>query len=84
MLGGTPRTFRGIFNNPSGKAAQDAASLFEKGWVKEVPLDSTFAMSDAIQVSGKLPCSQHILSLLTRPSRLLKSKHRIELLERSS
>lgn len=52
MLGGTPRARINIFSYPSGDSAKDAAAWIEKGWIKEVPVDSTFEMDDALQVNS--------------------------------
>ncbi|KAI0376362.1 zinc alcohol dehydrogenase [Hypomontagnella monticulosa] len=54
ILGGTPRAFVNIFSAPSGASAQEAASWVEKGWIKEIPVDSTFEMRDALQGFEKL------------------------------
>lgn len=51
ILGGTPRAFENVFSAPSGASAREAASWVEKGWIKEVPVDSTFEMDQALQVS---------------------------------
>lgn len=50
MLGGTPRTRIDIFSKPSGFSARGVLNFFEKGWIKEVPVDSTFEMGDAVKV----------------------------------
>lgn len=50
MLGGTPRTRIDIFSKPSGFSARGVLNFFKKGWIKEVPVDSTFEMGDAVKV----------------------------------
>lgn len=52
MFGGTPRAFINVMSYPSGSSAKEVVSWFEKGWIKEIPIDSTFDMGDAIQVSS--------------------------------
>lgn len=52
MLGGTPRYYARVMNKPSGKAASEVASWFEKGWIKEVPIDSIYPMEEALEVSS--------------------------------
>ncbi|KAI1661750.1 GroES-like protein [Daldinia decipiens] len=54
ILGGTPRTRINIMSNPSGDSAKDAAAWIEKGWIKEVPIDSTFEMEDALQAYERM------------------------------
>lgn len=52
MLGGTARTFKGIMNDPSGRLGKVVVEWFEKGWIKEIPVDSVFNMDEVIQVSS--------------------------------
>ncbi|KAF7563243.1 hypothetical protein G7046_g849 [Stylonectria norvegica] len=47
MMGGGPRPFHAVMNSPSGRGAKEAAEWFNKGLVKEVPIDSTFEMGEA-------------------------------------
>lgn len=51
MLGGTPRKFVSCMNSPSGESAKVAATWVEKGWIKEIPIDSTYDMDNAVKVS---------------------------------
>ncbi|KAH7125895.1 zinc alcohol dehydrogenase [Dactylonectria macrodidyma] len=51
MLGGTSRTYMQVMNSPSGSNAREVASWVEKGMIKEVTIDSTFDMTDAIKAS---------------------------------
>ncbi|KAI1384352.1 zinc alcohol dehydrogenase [Hypoxylon trugodes] len=51
ILGGTPATFINILSKPSGYSAKEVVNLFEKGWIREVPVDSTFEMNNVIQVN---------------------------------
>jgi len=51
MLGGTPRKYNSLINQTSGALAQETADWFEKGVFKEVVVDSTFDMKDALEVS---------------------------------
>lgn len=50
FLGGPGGTFKGVNNSPSGANAKIASEWFEKGWIKEVPIDSTFGMEEALKV----------------------------------
>ncbi|KAH7136929.1 zinc alcohol dehydrogenase [Dactylonectria estremocensis] len=54
MLGGTSRTYMQVMNSPSGSNAREVASWVEKGWIKEVAIDSTFDTGDAIKAYEKL------------------------------
>ncbi|KAI8966888.1 GroES-like protein [Daldinia sp. FL1419] len=54
ILGGTPRTRVNIMSAPSGDSARDIAKWFEKGWVDEVPVDSTYEMDDAVRAYERL------------------------------
>ncbi|KAI1371394.1 zinc alcohol dehydrogenase [Hypoxylon crocopeplum] len=54
MFGGIPQTFMSLFSKPSGSSAKEVVGFLEKGWIKEVPVDSTFEMSDALQAFEKL------------------------------
>ncbi|KAH8657699.1 chaperonin 10-like protein [Xylariales sp. PMI_506] len=54
ILGGTPRTFKSIWSIPSGSSAREAVGYFEKRWVTDIPVDSTFEMGDALQAFEKL------------------------------
>ncbi len=51
LLGGTPRSFYAVNNAPAGAGAREAGSWLERGWVKEVPIDSRYAMGEVVQVS---------------------------------
>ena len=59
LLGGTPRSYLRIMNSPSGKGAREVAAWLEKGWVKEVPIDTIYDMKNALEVS-------RVTSLLVR------------------
>lgn len=50
IFGGTPRTFKGVMNDPSGRLGRIVVEWFEKGWIKEIPVDSVFKMDQAINV----------------------------------
>ncbi|KAL7629440.1 zinc ion binding [Parahypoxylon ruwenzoriense] len=54
MLGGTPRAWVNVLSKPSGSSAKEVADWFEKGWIREIPVDSTFEMGDALQAFEKL------------------------------
>ncbi|GAW14222.1 hypothetical protein ANO14919_036210 [Xylariales sp. No.14919] len=49
LLGGIPRTYSSVFSNPSGSSAREIVNWFERGCVKEVPIDSMFEMNDALK-----------------------------------
>lgn len=67
MLGGTKRTYLHVMNAPSGTGAKEVAGWVDKGWIKEVTIDSTFNMDNAIEAS------------LLFPSRLLLRRNAAEL-----
>ena len=50
ILGGTPRSFSLVMNSPSGALAKEVVGWVEKEWIKEVPIDSTYAMEDVLEV----------------------------------
>ncbi|CAG9989451.1 unnamed protein product [Clonostachys byssicola] len=54
ILGGTPRPFINVFSKPSTASMKMVVGWIEKGWIKELPVDSTFQMDDAIQAFEKL------------------------------
>ncbi|CAI6061898.1 unnamed protein product [Clonostachys chloroleuca] len=54
ILGGTPRPFVNVFSKPSTASINMVVGWIEKGWIKELPVDSTFQMDDAIQAFEKL------------------------------
>ncbi|KFA46173.1 hypothetical protein S40293_03753 [Stachybotrys chartarum IBT 40293] len=54
ILGGTPRNFLSVFSSPSANSAREVATWFNKGWIKEVPVDSLFAMEDVLEALEKL------------------------------
>ncbi|KAF3064609.1 Zinc-type alcohol dehydrogenase-like protein C16A3.02c [Daldinia childiae] len=54
ILGGTPRTHINILSRPSSDSAKDAAAWIEKGWIKEIPVDSTFEMDNALQAYERM------------------------------
>ncbi|KAJ9157287.1 Zinc alcohol dehydrogenase [Pleurostoma richardsiae] len=54
LLGGMPRNYTHVMNSPSGAGAREAAGWWANGWIKEVPIDSTFDMDDAVQAFTRL------------------------------
>ncbi|KAI8623267.1 zinc alcohol dehydrogenase [Xylariaceae sp. FL1651] len=54
MLGGIPRTYSSVFSNPAGSSAKEVVNWFEKGCIKEVPIDSIFEMDDTLKAFEKL------------------------------
>jgi hypothetical protein len=50
FLGGTGWDYKGVMNDPSGANAGIASKWVEKGWIKEIPVDSTFSMEEALKV----------------------------------
>ncbi|KAI0132629.1 zinc alcohol dehydrogenase [Xylariales sp. AK1849] len=54
ILGGTPRAYTNIFSKPSGSSGTEVVGYFDKGWIREVPVDSVFEMGDALQAFEKL------------------------------
>jgi NADPH:quinone reductase-like Zn-dependent oxidoreductase len=54
ILGGVPRKFRLIGLFPNGKMQQDAVDLVNEGAIKEVPIDSEWAMEEVVQAFEKL------------------------------
>ncbi|EXJ77778.1 hypothetical protein A1O3_10007 [Capronia epimyces CBS 606.96] len=66
MLGGTGRTYKSVMNNPSGTLAKTVAGWFEKGWIKEIPVDSVFSMDDAIQAFEKQATGRAVGKILVK------------------
>ncbi|VUC24946.1 unnamed protein product [Clonostachys rosea] len=54
ILGGTPRGFVNVFSKPTPVSVNMVIGWIERGWMKELPVDSTFQMDDAIQAFEKL------------------------------
>ena len=50
-LGGISQKFISVFSAPSGDSAREVVGWFNKGWIREVPIDTIFAMEDALKVS---------------------------------
>lgn len=50
-LGGTPRNLRHVSCSPTGILMKEVVQWVDDSLVKEVPLDSEFAMEDAVEVS---------------------------------
>lgn len=51
MLGGIPRSYSAVFSNPAGSSAQEVVEWFNKGCIKETPIDSIFDFKDVPQAS---------------------------------
>ncbi|KAI8955375.1 zinc alcohol dehydrogenase [Xylaria longipes] len=49
LLGGIPRIYSSVFSNPTGSSAREVVNLFEKGYIKEVPVDSVFEIDDVLK-----------------------------------
>ncbi len=49
VLGGTPRNYTHVMNNPAGSNAREVAEWLRKGWIKDIPFES-FEFDDALQV----------------------------------
>lgn len=55
FLRGAGGIFKGVMNDPSGANGKIVAEWFEKGWIKEVPVDSVFNMEEVLQVLSPFP-----------------------------
>ncbi|KAI0437922.1 zinc alcohol dehydrogenase [Xylaria telfairii] len=66
ILGGTPRTYSSVFSNPSGSSAREVVKLFEKGYVKEIPIDSVFEMDDVLEAFDKSATKRTVGKILIK------------------
>ncbi|KAI1178346.1 zinc alcohol dehydrogenase [Nemania sp. FL0916] len=66
VLGGIPRTYSSVFSNPSGSSAREVVSWYERGCIKEVPLDSVFEMDDALKAFDALATKRAVGKILIR------------------
>lgn len=51
FLGGIPRTYYGVDNLSPDNEAKRMADGIKSGLIKEIPIDSTYVVEDALQVS---------------------------------
>ncbi|KAI1356105.1 zinc alcohol dehydrogenase [Xylaria sp. FL0043] len=66
LLGGIPRTYSSVFSNPSGSSAREVVSWFERGCIKEVPIDSVFELKDALKAFEKLATKRTVGKILIK------------------
>ncbi|KAI3335517.1 zinc alcohol dehydrogenase [Ustulina deusta] len=66
LLGGIPRTYSSVFGNPAGSSAREVASWFDRGCIKEVPVDSVFEMNDAMKAFEKLAAKRTVGKILIK------------------
>ncbi|KAI1129655.1 zinc alcohol dehydrogenase [Nemania abortiva] len=66
LFGGIPRTYSAVFNNPAGSSAREVVSWFEKGCIKEVPIDSVFEMNDALKAFDMLATKRTVGKILIK------------------
>ena len=52
FLGGVPRTYARVNNDPAGFRAKEAGGWFTAGWIKEVPIDECYDMNHVVEVSS--------------------------------
>ncbi|KAI0451298.1 zinc alcohol dehydrogenase [Xylaria acuta] len=62
----TPRPYSSVFSNPSGDSAREVVNLFEKGYVKEVPVDSVFEMDDVLKAFEKSATKRTVGKILIK------------------
>ncbi len=55
FLGGTPRTYKLLALGPSGEYAREVAGWIGKGYIRDVPIDSEYAMEDVVKVAPLFP-----------------------------
>ncbi|TGJ81885.1 hypothetical protein E0Z10_g6866 [Xylaria hypoxylon] len=66
LLGGIPRTYSGVFSNPAGSSAREVVSWFERGCIKEVPIDSVFEMNDALKAFETISTKRTVGKILIK------------------
>ncbi|KAI1817316.1 GroES-like protein [Poronia punctata] len=69
FLGGrgvSRRRYESVFSNPAGSSAKEVVELFEKGDVKELPIDSIFGMDDVLQAFDKLATKRAVGKILVK------------------
>ncbi|KAK5626098.1 hypothetical protein RRF57_001813 [Xylaria bambusicola] len=66
LLGGIPRTYSSVFSNPSGSSAREVVNCFERGCIKEVPIDSVFEMDDALKAFEALATQRTVGKVVIR------------------
>ncbi|KAI0518058.1 zinc alcohol dehydrogenase [Xylaria bambusicola] len=66
LLGGIPRTYSSVFSNPSGSSALEVVNWFEKGCIKEVPIDSVFEIDDALKAFEALASQRTVGKIVIR------------------
>ncbi|KAI1419673.1 zinc alcohol dehydrogenase [Xylaria sp. FL1777] len=75
LLGGIPRTYSSVFSNPAGSSAREVVSWFERGCIKEVPVDSVFQMEDAIKAFETLATKRTVGKIMIRVKQETKDKN---------
>ncbi|KAI3321291.1 GroES-like protein [Xylariaceae sp. AK1471] len=66
MLGGVPRVFSAVFSNPAGSSAQEVVNWFNKGCIKEIPVDSVFKLDDVLQAFERLATQRVVGKILIK------------------
>ncbi|KAH8668978.1 hypothetical protein BX600DRAFT_461062 [Xylariales sp. PMI_506] len=66
FLGGVPRTYANLMNQIGGAAAGEAASWFDKGWIKDITIDSIFDMDNALEAYEKLATKRAVGKILVK------------------
>ncbi|KAI1324687.1 zinc alcohol dehydrogenase [Xylariaceae sp. FL0255] len=66
VFGGIPRKYMTIMSGPSGSSARQVVEMFEKGWIKEVPVDTVFPMSDAVEAFEKVSLGRTVGKLFVK------------------
>jgi NADPH:quinone reductase-like Zn-dependent oxidoreductase len=60
ILVGTPRNSVSVFSSPTANSEREVAAWFNKCWIKEVPVDSLFAMEDVLEIKAEIIPMKHI------------------------
>ncbi|RYC55583.1 hypothetical protein CHU98_g10627 [Xylaria longipes] len=77
LLGGIPRIYSSVFSNPTGSSAREVVNLFEKGYIKEVPVDSVFEIDDVLKVNHILFNRFSIFANLTKAFEMSATKRTV-------
>ncbi|KAF2966419.1 hypothetical protein GQX73_g7126 [Xylaria multiplex] len=77
LLGGIPRTYSSVFSNPAGSSAREVASWFERGYIKEVPIDAIFEMDGALKVAALLWPQPITVANLSKAFKMLSTKRTV-------
>ncbi|KAH8660273.1 hypothetical protein BX600DRAFT_499479 [Xylariales sp. PMI_506] len=66
FLGGIPRSYTHVVSQGGGAAAREVANWFEKGLVKNTPIDSIFDMENAVQAFERSASARAVGKVLVK------------------